>query len=130
MKVEMLTRGNIEQVLNDNNISFNKRYSGDTYKIIELEKHDAKRICNGDIDTNGAWCMTAVGGAGGSLFDLVTINKESLIGWSAKKESYNKLTDYLSSLGATDDTSICNYAASLSRANGWSLSKLFNMCEG
>ena len=129
MKVEMLTRGNIEQVLKDNNISFNKRYSGDTYKVIELEKQDAKRMCNGDIDTDGAWCMMS-NGAGGSLFDLVTINKESLIGWSAKKESYNKLTDYLNSLGAIDDASICNYAAGLSRANGWSLSKLFNMCEG
>jgi len=43
---------------------------------------------------------------------------------------YNKLTDYLNSLGAIDDASICNYAAGLSRANGWSLSKLFNMCEG
>ena len=129
MKVEMLSKGNIEKVLGDNNIPYSVRYNGDTYKVIELEKQDAKRMCNGEINMDGAWCMMS-NGAGGSLFDLVTINKESLIGWSAKKESYNKLTDYLNSLGAIDDASICNYAAHLSRANGWSLSKLFNMCEG
>ena len=129
MKVEMLSKGNIEKVLGDNNIPYSVRYNGDTYKVIELEKQDAKRMCNGEINMDGAWCMMS-NGAGGSLFDLVTINKESLIGWSAKKESYNKLTDYLNSLGAIDDASICNSAAGLSRANGWSLSKLFNMCEG
>ncbi len=129
MKVEMLSKGNIEKVLGDNNIPYSVRYNGDTYKVIELEKHDAKRMCNGDIDTDGAWCMMS-NGTGGSLFDLVTINKESLIGWSAKKESYNKLTDYLNSLGVNDDENICHYATGLARANGMSLSRLFSICGG
>lgn len=129
MKVEMFAKGPIERVLKDNNIAFNKTYSGDTYKIIELEKQDAKRMCYDDVDKNGAWCMMS-NGVGGSLFDFVTINKESLIGWSSKEDSYDNLIDYLHSLGVTDDENICHYAASLARANAMSLSRLFSICEG
>lgn len=127
MKVEMFAKGAIEQVLNDNNIAFNKTYSGDTYKIIELEKQDAKCMCYDDVDKNGAWCMMS-NGVGGSLFDFVTINKESLIGWSSKEDSYDNLIDYLHSLGVTDDEDICHYAVGLARANGMPVSRLFNIC--
>ena len=129
MKVEVLAQGPIEQTLKDNNITFNKKYSGDTYKVIELDKQDAKRICSREIDMNGAWCMMS-NGTGGSLFDFVTINKESLIGWSSKKDSYDNLIDYLHSLGVNDDENICHYAVGLARANGMSLSRLFSICGG
>ena len=46
MKVEMLTTGNIEKILKDNNIAFNKTYSGDKYKVIEVDKKDAKVLSN------------------------------------------------------------------------------------
>ena len=36
MKVEMLSKGNIEKVLGDNNIPYSVRYNGDTYKVIEM----------------------------------------------------------------------------------------------
>lgn len=129
MKVEMFAKGPIEQVLKDNNIAFSKTYSSDTYKIIELEKQDAKYLCNGEVDMNGAWCMIS-NGAGGSLFDFVTINNESLIGWNSKKDSYDKLIDYLKDIGAKDDDDICHYASGLARANGMSLSRLFSICGG
>lgn len=129
MKVEILAKGNIEKVLKDNDISYGTRYSGDTYKVIELDKHDAKRICNDEVDMEGSWCMMS-NGTGGSLFDFVTINKESLIGWSSKEESYDNLLDYLKSLGIKDDENICHYAAGLARANGMSMSRLFSLCGG
>lgn len=129
MKVEMFAKGPIEKVLKDNNIAFSKTYSSDTYKIIELEKQDAKYLCNSEVDMNGAWCMIS-NGAGGSLFDFVTINNESLIGWNSKKDSYDKLIDYLKDIGAKDDDDICHYASGLARANGMSLSRLFSICGG
>ena len=129
MKVEMFAKGPIEKGLKDNNIAFSKTYSSDTYKIIELEKQDAKYLCNSEVDMNGAWCMIS-NGAGGSLFDFVTINNESLIGWNSKKDSYDKLIDYLKDIGAKDDDDICHYASGLARANGMSLSRLFSICGG
>lgn len=129
MKVEMLSKGNIEKILKDNNIPYSTRYRGDKYKVIELDKQDAKRLCNSEIDMEGAWCMMS-NGAGGSLFDFVTVNKESLIGWSSKEDSYDNLLDYLKSLGVRDDENICHYAAGLARANGMSMSRLFSICGG
>ena len=129
MKVEMLSKGNIEKILKDNNIPYSTRYSGDKYKVIELDKQDAKRLCNSEVDMDGAWCMIS-NGTGGSLFDFVTVNKESLIGWSSNEDSYDNLLDYLKSLGVRDDENICHYAAGLARANGMSMSRLFSICGG
>ena len=63
MKVEMLTTGNIEKILKDNNIAFNKTYSGDKYKVIEVDKKYAKVFSNSVLE--GAWCKFS-NGAGGS----------------------------------------------------------------
>lgn len=127
MKVEVLARGKIENALNDMDIKYNITYSGDKYKVVELEKSDAKLINNSSVE--GAWCYFS-NGAGGSIYDVVVINNNTLFGWQSKEGSYEKLTDYISSLGAKDNYDICDRAVGLAKANGMTLSKLFKLCEG
>lgn len=129
MKVEVLTTGNIEKVLKDNNINFKKTYSGDKYKVIEVDKKDAKYLSNSILE--GAWCKFS-NGAGGSACDIFTVNGQMLIGWSnGHNDSYDTLSDYMKDeLGVTDDSDVCDYAAGLARANGMTMSKLFRFYEG
>lgn len=129
MKVEVLTTGNIEKVLKDNNINFKKTYSGDKYKVIEVDKKDAKYLSNSILE--GAWCKFS-NGAGGSACDIFTVNGQMLIGWSnGHNDTYDTLSDYMKDeLGVTDDNDVCDYAAGLARANGMTMSKLFRFYEG
>lgn len=129
MKVEVLATGNIEKVLKDNNINFKKTYSGDKYKVIEVDKKDAKYLSNSILE--GAWCKFS-NGAGGSACDIFTVNGQMLIGWSnGHNDSYDTLSDYMKDeLGVTDDNDVCDYAAGLARANGMTMSKLFRFYEG
>ena len=129
MKVEVLTLGNIEKVLKNSNIPFKKTYSGDKYKVIEVDKKDAKVLSNSVLE--GAWCKFS-NGAGGSACDIFTVNGQMLIGWSnGHNDSYDTLSDYMKDeLGVTDDNDVCDYAAGLARANGMTMSKLFRFYEG
>lgn len=129
MKVEVLTTGNIEKVLKDNNINFKKTYSGDKYKVIEVDKKDAKYLSNSILE--GAWCKFS-NGAGGSPCDIFTVNGKMLIGWSnGHNDTYDTLSDYMKDeLGVTYDNDVCDYAAGLARANGMTMSKLFRFYEG
>lgn len=129
MKVEVLTLGNIEKALKDTNIPFKKTYSGDKYKVIEVDKKDAKVLSNSVLE--GAWCKFS-NGAGGSPCDIFTVNGQMLIGWSnGHNDSYDTLSDYMKDeLGVTDDNDVCDYAAGLARANGMTMSKLFRFYEG
>lgn len=129
MKVEMLTTGNIEKILKDNDITFNKTYSGEKYKVIEVDKKDAKGLNNFMLE--GAWCKFS-NGAGGSPCNIFTVNGQMLIGWSNdNNDIYDTLSDYMSDeLGVTDDDDVCDYAMGLAKANGMSLSKLFRFYEG
>ena len=129
MKVEVLTLGNIEKALKDSNIPFKKTYSGEKYKVIEVDKKDAKILSNSVLE--GAWCKFS-NGAGGSACDIFTVNGQMLIGWSnGHNDSYDTLSDYMKDeLGVTDDNDVCDYAAGLARANGMTMSKLFRFYEG
>ena len=129
MKVEVLTLGNIEKALKDSNIPFKKTYSGEKYKVIEVDKKDAKVLSNSVLE--GAWCKFS-NGAGGSACDIFTVNGQMLIGWSnGHNDSYDTLSDYMKDeLGVTDDNDVCDYAAGLARANGMTMSKLFRFYEG
>lgn len=127
MKVEILSTGAIETVLAENNVQFTKRYSGDRYKVIELEKSDAKKISGQYLEN--AWCKLS-NGAGGSPFDIISVHGNCLIGWPANKDTYKKLTDYISALGANDDDDVCDYAVGLAKANGMNMSMLFARFEG
>lgn len=127
MKVEILACGKIENALNNMDIKYKTTYSGDKYKVIELEKSDAKTVNNSFLE--GAWCYFS-NGMGGSIYDVVSIHGSTLFGWQSKKDSYEKLTDYISSLGAKDNYDVCDKAVGLAKANGLSLSKLFMLYEG
>lgn len=127
MKIEMLTTGPIESVLKDNNIPFRIMYGGEKYKIVELEKNDAKRVCNNEFDTENVWSMIA-NSSGGSMWDTVTINKEELIGSSGSNDSYDNLKDYCDDLGVDDNEDVCVLLTRLAKTNGLSLSRLFAIC--
>ena len=129
MKVEVLTLGNIEKALKDSNIPFKKTYSGEKYKVIEVDKKDAKVLSNSVLEV--AWCKFS-NGAGGSACDIFTVNGQMLIGWSnGHNDSYDTLSDYMKDeLGGRDDNDVCDYAAGLARANGMTMSKLFRFYEG
>lgn len=128
MKVEMLCTGNIENILREKDIDFKVTYSGEKYKVLEVEKADAKMLNNTFLEN--AWCEFS-NGAGGSLCDVIDINGSVLIGWESKKSNYNTLTDYIiKGLKAVDDSDVCYYASGLAKANGKSLSRLFKDYEG
>lgn len=127
MKVEILSTGNIESILKENNVNFKTCYSGEVYKVIQLEKPDAKRLSNSYMEN--AWCHLS-NGAGGSPCDIITVHGNCLIGWPAKKDNYKKLTDYIKALGAEDDETVCDYVAGLAKVNGMSMSELFARYEG
>lgn len=129
MKVEVLTLGNIEKILRDSNIPFKKTYSGDKYKVIEVDKKDAKELSNSILD--GACCKFS-NGAGGSPCDIFTVNGQMLIGWSnGNNDTYDTLSDYMSDeLGVADFDGVCDYAVGLAKANGMTMSKLFRFYEG
>lgn len=128
MKVEILCSGNIEEILNEEEVQYKVTYSGDRYKVLELEKENAKDLNNRNFEN--VWCRFSKG-MGGSLYDMIDVHGDSLIGWTPKKStSYKKLTDYLSALDVNDNDEVCDFAVGLAKANGLSLSKLFMLYEG
>lgn len=128
MKVEVLACGKIEDTLNDMNIQYNITYHGKKYKVIEVEKNDAKTIDNLSFDN--AKCRFSKG-SGGSFYDTISVHGSNLIGRAVGKDtSYKKLTDYLNAIDANSFNNICDYAVGLAKVNGLSLSKLFTLYEG
>ena len=128
MKVEILCTGNIEEILNEEEVAYKVTYSGNKYKVLELEKDNAKDLNNRNFEN--AWCRFSKG-VGGSFYDMIDVHGDNLIGWTPKKStSYKKLTDYLSALDVDDNDGICDCAVGLAKANGMSLSKLFMLYEG
>ena len=133
MKIELLAKGNVEKVLNEMEISFSVPYVGEAYKVIEIEKNDVKSLSNMFAETSNAWWYYSKGARTGSACDFFRINGHDLIGWAgnARKDSYKTLLDYFTDeIGLVDDEGICDYAVSLAKVNGISLSKLFKIYEG
>lgn len=133
MKIEILSKGNIKKLLTEEKIPFNITYTGETYSVVEIEKSDLMNLMESmheNSEFNGWYCYSK-GARVGSACDFFRINGHDLIGWSESSKDYHTLLDYLTEeLGLTDDEDICDYAVSLAKANGMSLSKLFKACEG
>lgn len=129
MKVEMLATGAIDKALNSNNISYKNMYIGDKFKVIEIEKKDAKKLNNEFFEN--AWCKFS-NGVGGSPCDIITVNNQVLIGWSNNKnDTYDTLLDYMKTeLNVYNSGDICDFATGLAKANGITMSKLFKLYEG
>ena len=132
MKVELLTKGNIGKVLEENNIQFTTTYCGD-YNVVEIDKGDLAALDGFILENNNAWWWYSKGARTGSACDFIRVNGVDLIGWfgNAHKESYDTVLDYLNDeIGVTSDEDICDYAVSLSKVNGMTLSKLFSVYGG
>ena len=133
MKIELMAKGNVEKMFNEMNIPFMVTYSGETYKVIEIEKNDVKSLSNMFFETSNNWWYYSKGARTGSACDFFRINGRDLIGWSgdAHKDSYKTLIDYFNDeIGIDADEDICDYAVSLAKVNGLSLSNLFKTYEG
>lgn len=131
MKIELLTKGNIKKLLAEEEIPFNITYTGETYSVVEIEKSDLIKLMESIHEEFNGWYCYSKGARVGSACDFFRINGHDLIGWSESSKDYHTLLDYLTEeLGLTDDEDICDYAVSLAKANGISLSKLFKTCEG
>lgn len=132
MKIELLTKGNISKVFEENSIQFTTTYCGD-YNVVEIDKGDLAALDGFILENNNAWWRYSKGARTGSACDFIRVNGSDLIGWfgNAHKESYDTLLDYLKDeIGVTSDEDICDYAVSLSKVNGMTLSKLFSVYGG
>lgn len=131
MKIEILSKGNIKKLLTEEKIPFNITYTGETYSVVEIEKPDLIKLMESIHEEFNGWYYYSKGARVGSACDFFRVNGHDLIGWSESSKDYHTLLDYLTEeLGLTDDEDICDYAVSLAKANGISLSKLFKTCEG
>ena len=131
MKIEILSKGNIKKLLAEEEIPFNMTYTGETYSVVEIEKSDLTKLIENIHEEFNGWYCYSKGARVGSACDFFRVNGHDLIGWSESGKDYHTLLDYLTEeLGLTDDEDICDYAVSLAKANGISLSKLFKICEG
>lgn len=130
MKVEILSKGNIKKLLTEEEIPFNMTYTGETYNVVEIEKSDLMKLMESIHEEFNGWYCYSKGARVGSACDFFRVNGHDLIGWSESGKDYHTLLDYLTEeLGLTDDEDICDYAVSLAKVNGISLSKLFKICE-
>ena len=130
MKVEILSKGNIKKLLAEEKMSFNITYTGKTYSVVEIEKSDLMKLMESIHEEFNGWYCYSKGARVGSACDFFRVNGHDLIGWSESGKDYHTLLDYLTEeLGLTDDEDICDYAVSLAKVNGISLSKLFKICE-
>lgn len=130
MRVEILSKGNIKKLLAEEKMSFNITYTGKTYSVVEIEKSDLMKLMESIHEEFNGWYCYSKGARVGSACDFFRVNGHDLIGWSESGKDYHTLLDYLTEeLGLTDDEDICDYAVSLAKVNGISLSKLFKICE-
>lgn len=133
MKIELLAKGNVEKMFNEKEIPFVITYSGDTYKVVEIEKNDMNYLAGILPEVSSNWWYYSKGARTGSACDFFRINGHDLIGWSnlQHKDNYKTLMDYFNDeIGITEDEDICDYAVSLAKTNGMSMAKLFKVCEG
>jgi len=133
VKIELLAKGNVEKMFNEKEIPFVVTYSGDTYKVVEIEKNDMNYLSGIFLEASSNWWYYSKGARTGSACDFFRINGYDVIGWSElqHKDNYKTLIDYLNEeLGVVEDEDICDYAVSLAKVNGMTMGKLFNACEG
>lgn len=93
MKVEILCGENIEEVMTALNVEFEITYSGDMYKVAEIDKHDIKVLEESPADLwENAWFRYAKGSNLGIPFDCFDINGHSIIAWGGRNRE--NLHDY------------------------------------
>jgi hypothetical protein len=138
MKVEIFTNNKFKNIVKSQDIAATRTYRRNVnntppyYEVWEVEKSDVKNletICM----TEGVWMCYSKGAGRGTPFELLTINGQFTIGWTAKnnKDTFNCLTDYfMDGLGIADANEMCACATTLAKTNGWTLSKTWKLLEG
>ena len=85
MKIEILAGGSIEKAFKELNIPMTVTYSGEQYKVCEIEKSDFKTIADISEDewkSNWGWWRSAKGSNMGTPYEIFIVNGQMLIGWS------------------------------------------------
>lgn len=104
------------------------------YEVWELNKKDIKTLEETMewLDEWG-WWRSAKGSNMGTPVDFFTVNGQFMIGWETEdgNDTYDSLIDYFhNGLGVGMESNICALAVDLGRANGMTMSRLFQTFEG
>lgn len=140
MKVEFMTNGEFNDLVEHYKFDAKQLYKSPIgpyndrpyYEIWEIEKSDVRAIEEACMVEDVLFCYSK-GANRGTAFELLTINGQFVIGWTAinNKDTFNCLTDYFTDgLGVTDPYEVCACATTIAKTNGWSLSRTWKMLEG
>ena len=134
---EVLTWGGIQNAFNDLGIEATMTYKSNHepyYEIWDLNKKDIKTLeeVHEWKDEWGSWLYSTRSNMG-VPYSFFTVKGEFMIGWDTTdgRDTYDTLMDYFyNGLGVGLEEYICMYAADLAKANGKTLSGLFEIYEG
>lgn len=136
MKIEILAGDSIEKAFKELNIPMTVTYSGEQYKVCEIEKSDFKTIADMPEDEwkpNWGWWRFTKGSNMGTPYNFIKINGRDIICWEGDghcSDEYNTLLDYMSeAIGVSQPKNVCALAVDLARANGMSMSELFKIYQ-
>lgn len=136
MKIEILAKRGIKNTLDELSIESKLMYQRTEkpyYEVWQIEKQDLKRMAEKQFDPSCAWFCYSKGCNRGTPFEFLDINGQFIIGWSSKDNTtkFDTLLDYFKDgLDVVESDEVCATATSLAKANGMTLGKLFNMCQG
>ena len=140
MKIEIMTNGEFSDVAEHCKFDAKQLFKSPIdpyndhfyYEIWEIEKSDARAVEEACMAEDVLFCYSK-GASRGTPFEALTINGQFVIGWTAVngKDTFNCLTDYFTEgLEVTDPYEVCACAITMAKANGLSLSQLWNKLEG
>lgn len=104
------------------------------YEVWELNKKDIK-VLEEIIEwqNDWGWWRSAKGSNMGTPVDFFTVNGQFMIGWETQdgNDTYDSLMDYFhKGLSVGMESNMCALAVDLGRANGMTMSRLFQTFEG
>ena len=140
MKVEFMTNSEFSNVVEHYKFNAKQLYKSPTdpyndhpyYESWETEKSDLRVVEEACMVEDVLFCYSK-GASRGTPFEALIINGQFVIGWTAVngKDTFNCLTDYFTEgLEVTDPYEVCACATTMAKANGLSLSQLWNKLEG
>ena len=86
MKIEILAGDSIEKAFKELNIPMTVTYSGEQYKVCEIEKSDLKIILDiseSEWKPDWGWWRFAKGSNMGTPYEIFIVNGQMLIGWTS-----------------------------------------------
>lgn len=134
---EILAWGGIQNAFNDLGIEASMTYQSNHepyYEVWDINKKDIRTLENVSEwdDEWGSWLYSARSNMG-VPYSFFTVRGEFMIGWDTidGRDTYESLMDYFyNGLGVGLDEYICMYAVDLAKANGKTMSGVFETYEG